>query len=301
MGMKKKLFITLAILFLSASCFSSCAPKSRSKSVISNTAVLDPYPKADVLPPKPHRELTPAPSLKEEQTPTPAPTLSDFWTTEDVDVSALNPEKKYVAFTFDDSPRKTLEKLVNVFLDFNVQNPDCQASATIFYNGIAVDERSFPIMQTAFATGLEVANHTFSHFRLPDLTEEELIREIDSMDEILQKIDGKPRHLLRAPYGAIDDKVRKVAKAPILDWSVDTLDWTGISAQEIYDSVLDGLESGGIVLMHDGFENTVEAVKRLLPELKARGYQVTSVSQLSRAHERPLKVGSVYTRARRKT
>ena len=104
--------------------------------------------------------------------------------------------------------------------------------------------------------------------------------------------------MLRAPYGLLNDEVKVAAKAPIIDWSIDTLDWQKIPAQEICKKVYAGLENGAIVLMHDGFENTVEAVKILLPELKRLGYQVTSVSQLAKVHSCSLKTGSVYTRAR---
>jgi peptidoglycan/xylan/chitin deacetylase (PgdA/CDA1 family) len=77
----------------------------------------------------------------------------------------------------------------------------------------------------------------------------ELDREISLVDEFLEKIDGKPLHLLRAPYGAVDDKVRTAAKTPILDWSIDTLDWTGISADEICQKTnTDDLEKAFLVL-----------------------------------------------------
>ena len=58
--------------------------------------------------------------------------------------------------------------------------------------------------------------------------------------------------------------------------------------------------SGGIVLMHDGYTATVEALKRLLPDLKAKGYQVVSVSALAKAHNVPLKIGSEYIRLRKR-
>ena len=53
--------------------------------------------------------------------------------------------------------------------------------------------------------------------------------------------------------------------------------------------------------MHDGGKNTIEAVKLLLPALKEAGYQVVSVSQLSKAHNVSLKRGSTYIRIRPKT
>lgn len=237
-------------------------------------------------------------SLRELKTSAPAPYLSKYWDVTDVDISKLRPEKKHVAFTFDDSPNRTLEQIVGVFTAFNETNPDCVANATVFYNGIRIDSKSLPSVYTAYTVGFETGNHTFSHFNLCALSTEKLQEEIDKTNEILKKIDGKSYHLLRAPYGNVNEQVRNCANAPIIDWWIDTLDWTNNSADEICERVLNGIESGAIVLMHDGPQNTVTALKRLLPELKRLGYQVTSVSQLSKIHTCPLRTGGVYTRAR---
>ena len=105
--------------------------------------------------------------------------------------------------------------------------------------------------------------------------------------------------MLRAPFGKVNELVLETAQTPILDWTIDTLDWTGVSEDEIYNCVYNARASGSIVLMHDGYEHTVSALKRLLPDLKADGYQVVSVSQLSKAHERPLKRGNRYIRIRK--
>ena len=228
----------------------------------------------------------------------PAPTLSEFWSVDNVDISMLDKNKKHVAFTFDDAPTTRLPELIQVFLDFNNANPDCVASATIFFNGVNLNDYTMPYLQQAYEAGLELGNHTYSHCDLRTLAPYELDREISLVDEFLQRIDGKPLHLLRAPYGTVDENVRAAAKTPILDWSVDTLDWTGISAEEICQKTLDGLERGAIVLFHDGTRNTVQAIQTLLPLLKERNYQVVSVSQLSKIHTCPLRIGGLYTRAR---
>jgi len=85
----------------------------------------------------------------------------------------------------------------------------------------------------------------------------------------------------------------------LIDWTIDTLDWTGVSADTIYHTVYENRFSGAIVLMHDGYKNTVEAVKRLLPDLKADGYQVVSVSLLAKTHNCTLQRGKTYIRARK--
>ena len=242
---------------------------------------------------------TPLPTQSTPNSSVTKPT-SDIWDIENEDISSLNPTKKYIAFTFDDAPTIHLPKLVEVFSSFNKNNPDCIATATIFFNGVNLNEYTLSYLKNAYDCGLEVANHTYSHCDLRTLSPMELSKEIDLVDAFLEKIDGKPRHLLRAPYGAVSDSFKEIAEVPILDWSVDTLDWTGTSAEVICEKVLNGLEQGGIVLFHDGATNTIEAVTRLLPLLKEEGYQVVSISKLSKAHTCPLRTGGLYTRVRPK-
>jgi peptidoglycan/xylan/chitin deacetylase (PgdA/CDA1 family) len=224
---------------------------------------------------------------------------SRIWKVDEIDISDVDEKRKLIAFTFDDAPSRTLENILTVFAEFNESNPDCKASATIFFNGKLFDEQTPHLLYAACALGFELGNHTHSHYDLTSLNKQALIEEIDKTDRLLETADGKPRHLLRAPFGKINELTKEVAFTPIIDWTIDTLDWTGISDKEIYDSVFNNRFSGAIVLMHDGYEHTVSALKRLLPDLKANGYQVVSVSKMIKAHGCTFEKGKVYIRARK--
>ena len=223
----------------------------------------------------------------------------NVWDMSDVDISYVNPNRKLISFTFDDAPSKTMENIIATFASYNESNPDCRASASIFYNGGLVDKNSIHLLHTAHILGMELGNHTHSHLDLTTLTPAELKEEIDKTDEILARVDGKKKHLFRAPFGKINDEIKGQVETPIVDWTIDTLDWTGVSEEEIYNRVWNERFSGGIVLMHDGYPHTVDALKRLLPDLKADGYQVVSVSAMAKAHGCALKRGGVYIRARK--
>ncbi len=245
-------------------------------------------------------ERIPIPAPTEEQGEPETPTIDpEIWDVSDVDISQIDPNRKLIAFTFDDAPKRTLENILAVFAAFNENNPDCPAFATVFFNGYFFDDVSRQTVHAAHALGFELGNHTQSHFDLTTLDRTALQAEIDQTDALLEKIDGKKRHLLRAPFGKVNELVREVAQTPILDWTIDTLDWTGVSEEDIYSSVYSARASGAIALMHDGYEHTVSALKRLLPDLKADGYQVVSISQLSKAHACPLRRGSRYIRIRK--
>lgn len=217
------------------------------------------------------------------------------WNTSDTDVSHVDINRKLIAFTFDDAPDSTIKGLLGAFASFNKDNPDCPASATFFCNGIRVDSSNFSMLEAAYGAGFELGNHTDSHKNLTKLPAENIKKEIEAVDRILQKIDGKEKHLVRVPYGCINDRVKEQADAPLIDWQIDTEDWKGISADRIFSAVYKDRRPGAIVLMHDGYKNTVEAVKLLLPALKEDGYQVVNVSQLSKALDCPFFAGKVYT------
>ena len=222
-----------------------------------------------------------------------------YWDVSDVDISYIDVSRKLISFTFDDAPAKTLENILAVFAEYNESNPDCKASATLFCNGHLFNTHSTQLLHAACALGFELGNHSYSHFDMSTLSEAEITWEISQTDSLLTRIDGKARHIFRAPFGKTNDLVRANVKTPLMNWTIDTLDWTGASADEIYSTVFENKFSGGIVLMHDGYVNTVSALKRLLPDLKSAGYQIVSVSALAKAHDCPLRNGGEYIRARK--
>lgn len=82
---------------------------------------------------------------------------------------------------------------------------------------------------------------------------------------------------------------------PIILWSIDTLDWQNRNHDVIFNTVLDQVNDGDIVLMHDLYKSTAEAVRRIIPALKRKGYQLVTVSELARVRGIPLKPGNVYS------
>ena len=225
--------------------------------------------------------------------------LNEFWDVSNVDISNVDTTRKLISFTFDDSPASTLENLLAVFASYNESNLDCIATATLFCNGNLFNDNAVSNLSAALTLGWELGNHTYSHADITSISLEDLQTEIERTEALLSPIDGKEKHLFRAPFGRINDVGKQAVTTPIINWTIDTLDWTGTSAEEIYNVVFSQRFSGAIVLMHDGYPNTVTALKRLLPDLKEAGYQVTGVSQMAKAHNCSLKNGSVYIRARK--
>lgn len=221
------------------------------------------------------------------------------WDLKNVDISRIQSSRKLVALTFDDAPSAKLDSLISVFASFNEQNPDCEASATLFCNGSRLDNSSMHTLTSAYTLGWELGNHSFSHADFTTLTNKEIQEEISKTDKLLYRIDGKAKHLFRPPYGKLQKEDKPLIEVPIIYWNVDTLDWAGKTAFEIENTIVSNLQDGAIILLHDGYGQTVESVKRLLPTLKELGYQAVTVSQMAKANGCTLKNGGAYIRARK--
>ena len=88
---------------------------------------------------------------------------------------------------------------------------------------------------------------------------------------------------MRPPYGDYDDNsiraIRAMGMEPI-QWDVDSLDWKGLSAQEIARRVTGRVCPGSIVLFHNAAEHTPEALPDVIETLLREGYTLVPVSQL---------------------
>ncbi len=62
--------------------------------------------------------------------------------------------------------------------------------------------------------------------------------------------------------------------------SGDSIDWKEPSAEQITARVVGGTKSGSILLFHNDLENTTEALPKLLEQLKEKGFEFVSVSEL---------------------
>ena len=71
-----------------------------------------------------------------------------------------------------------------------------------------------------------------------------------------------------------------------MKWDVDTIDWRPISdggptARSMTLKVVNNAKSGSIVLMHLGGYETLDALQGMIDGLRARGFTLTTVSDLA--------------------
>ena len=193
---------------------------------------------------------------------------------------------KIVAFTFDDGPSKYTMEIVNTLVLNN-------SKATFFELGNRMKYNQ-EIVKNVLNNGMEIGSHTYAHKNLNKLTIEEIDEEINSTNIIFNEITGENIKLLRPPYGNINELVKSRVNTPIITWNTDTNDWLYKDSEHVYNHIIENIESGDIILMHDVYPETVEAVKKVVPYLIEKGYKITTVSELAKYNNIELKEKEVY-------
>lgn len=192
--------------------------------------------------------------------------------------------KKYIAFTFDDGPSKYTKELLKT-LELN----DSTATFFMLGNRMKYNEE---IVKEVYKSSSEVASHTYSHKNLNKLSKDDILKEINSTSIIFNKITNDNIKYIRPPYGNYNDTV-KSTNFPIILWNIDPKDWLVKDSTKVYNSVLKHACDGCIVLMHDLYPTTIEAVKMLIPKLNSLGYEVVSISDLVKYKNYNLKNGKI--------
>lgn len=195
--------------------------------------------------------------------------------------------KKYIALTFDDGPNK---ESTNQVIDALVEN---DAKGTFFVLGSRIKYNK-EIMFRQIALGNEVGSHSYSHKNLARLNNKTFEEELNSTNIIYNEIMGRKINLLRPPYGSYNNYVCENAGMPLILWSIDTKDWLSRNAKKISDHVINNAKDGDIILMHDIYLSTAEAVRIIAPELKEKGFELVTVSELARLKKIKLEKGKVY-------
>ena len=193
-----------------------------------------------------------------------------------------------IALTFDDGPAGYTNELLNV-LSAN------DATATFFVLGELVD-RYPDTLKAMKANGCQIGNHTYSHASLTTLDEDAVQKEIEDTKAKVKAITGVNVRLVRPPGGNHNEAVRNAVDAPFIMWSLDTLDWQNKNVKTVVEKVLNNVQDGDIVLMHDIHPTSLQASKVLIPTLKKAGCKLVTVSKLARSKGVKLENKKVYNK-----
>ena len=183
---------------------------------------------------------------------------------------------KLIALTFDDGPNDiTTPKVLDILEEHKIP-------ASFFVIGQFINDDTARQMKRAISLGCEIQNHSFTHSFMTQLTAEQIAEEVRKTDELIVKYTGTKPWLFRPPYINHNQSMHEVIGLTFIN-GVGCRDWeAGQSAQARYEELMPKVKDGDIILLHDfeGNGNTVEALKKIIPELKEQGYKFVTVSQL---------------------
>ena len=178
-----------------------------------------------------------------------------------------------VALTFDDGPAPAVTpRLVRRLTRLGVP-------ATFFMVGTRVAAAPGLVRKVSRA-GFQIGNHTWAHTDLTTLGAPRIRHALRATRHALIEAGAPAPTLVRPPYGAIDDRVRRVVDAagytPVL-WTIDSRDWAGGTPRQIARRVIEAVRphQPNVVLQHDGVTNspaTLRAIPREVEVLRKRGY-----------------------------
>lgn len=198
-----------------------------------------------------------------------------------------NQHKKMVALTFDDGPGKYTMELLNCLEENG-------ARATFFMQGINAEQYPDEIKKMQ-EIGCELGNHSYNHPQLTSLSSDQIREQFEKTSSIIEDACGSRPTVARTPYGAQNESVLSYVGFPCFMWNIDTLDWKTMDADSTYNTTMDNVTDGDIVLMHDIHEPSVQAALRIIPALVEQGYKLVTVSELARAKGITLEDGKSYT------
>ncbi len=187
-----------------------------------------------------------------------------------------NTRRKEIAFTFDDGPHPLFTpQLLKILHDEKVP-------ATFFVVG-EMAEKYPDLIRAEVADGHDVGNHTYHHVNLTKILSADVATEIQACADVIKRITGQTPHLLRPPGGDYDKGVAETAEAlgyTTILWTDDPGDYTSPGDPVIFKRTIEHISPGGIILLHDGIQETIDMLPKLITAMRKRGYKFVTVDQL---------------------
>lgn len=178
-----------------------------------------------------------------------------------------------IALTFDDGPHPVwTEKLLDGLRERGI-------CATFFVIGKSAEECP-ELIQRMLAEGNQVGNHTYSHVQLTACSEEEALEEIQKTQDILLQTAAFLPKYIRPPFGSWSEELEEQTNLQSVLWDVDPYDWKIQNTDQIVQRILEQTEDGSIILLHDVYEESVEAALKAADIFLERGYRFCTVDEI---------------------
>lgn len=187
-------------------------------------------------------------------------------------------QTKYITVIFDDGPREPLCKMVDKFVKYGFKG-----GFAIYGRNITDDTEH--MLRYAVNNGFTLISHSQTHCHLEELTKrQDIIDELMIPIKEVEKRIGYTMRMARFPYNKYNDETLDVARELNLVLLGNGMNCGADSRPEttpdtIIEKTLNSVCDGAVACMHVT-PNTNKALDTILPELKARGYQLVTPEEL---------------------
>lgn len=183
--------------------------------------------------------------------------------------------KPVVALTFDDGPNASSTPIL---LD-GLKERKVRATFFLIGENVEKDENE-KIVKRMYEEGHLIGNHTYTHCNLSKLETGEAKKELEQTDTVIEKITGKQPVFVRAPYGELPVDSKQDLSRIYIGWTVDPLDWMTEDAGAVVKAVVEEINPGDVILLHDCYPSSVQAAIRIVDLLQGKGYEFVTVDHL---------------------
>jgi peptidoglycan-N-acetylglucosamine deacetylase len=190
-----------------------------------------------------------------------------------------NPSMKAVALTFDDGPHPEFtKKILAILKKYDVK-------ATFFVVG-KLAEKNPDLIRDEFNDGHLIANHTYNHLNLNNIPYGETVTELLACNYVVKSIIDYDMVYFRPPGGDYDKKVISASSKEgfvMVLWTDDPGDYDDPGEKNIERYVLNNITNGGIILLHDGIQETIDVLPKIIETLKSRGFKFLTIEDMDRS------------------
>jgi len=204
----------------------------------------------------------------------------------DVNLDNSKKKKMNIALTFDDGPN--LETTNYLVEELNKRN----VKVTFFMIGDRA-KRNKDLVKKIYESGHLIGSHTNSHANLNTLSTEYALHDIYDSVNILEEITGTKIKYLRPPYGNYTSDLLNKCDLSFILWNIDTNDWKIRNKNKLTEYLINNVTDGSIVLMHDIYKSSVEAVINAIDELMDI-YNFVTIEELANNNNVELQLHQAY-------
>ncbi|MDD4832189.1 MAG: polysaccharide deacetylase family protein [Clostridia bacterium] len=190
-------------------------------------------------------------------------------------IYCVETERRVVSLTFDAAwgSDKTLA-ILDILDRYNIK-------VTFFLVGFWIEANPELVREIA-KRGHEIGTHSMTHPQMSKLTAEQINEELTESAKMIEELTGNIVTVFRPPFGDYDNKLISACfnlNLYPIQWDVDSLDWKGLSAEEIA-ARIQKAKSGSIILFHNNSDNIVQALPAVIEALIAKGLGFCPVGDL---------------------